>query len=179
VLSAFTFSPAAPKQFEPVTFDASGATLEGSLCGSRCVFTWTFGSEGSDAGEVVTHRFESPGTHVVTLVITGPDNVTTTLRKSVTVAEGVPPVAKFVVSPTDPIPGQTVFFTAAESAGKGGAHIVSYAWDFGNGSTGEGVSSSTTYSADGSYAVVLTVTDSNGLTTATSLTVSVKSPAAP
>ena len=40
--------------------------------------------------------------------------------------------------------------------------IVSYSWDFGDGSTGEGVSPQHIYPSDGNYTVNLTVTDSNG-----------------
>jgi parallel beta-helix repeat protein len=40
--------------------------------------------------------------------------------------------------------------------------ITSYHWDFGDGSTGEGVSPKHTYTSEGNYTVNLTVTDSNG-----------------
>jgi len=174
--SGFTVSIAAPKQFDLVTFDASTATVDGVVCHSACTFDWAFGNEGTATGEVVSYRFQTAGVHRVTLVITGPGGASVTKSQSITVNEGVPPVAKFAVSPSDPAPGQDVFFTAIESTAKGGAHISTYTWDFGNGSGGEGVSASTSYSAVGSYVVVLTVRDSNGLTTSISATVSVKIP---
>ncbi len=42
--------------------------------------------------------------------------------------------------------------------------IVSYSWDFGDGTVGTGVSLSHTYAAVGTYTVTLTVTDNNGAT---------------
>ncbi len=46
----------------------------------------------------------------------------------------------------------------------GSGSIVSYEWDFGDGSTGTGVSPTHTYSASGLYTATLVVTDNDGLT---------------
>jgi len=42
--------------------------------------------------------------------------------------------------------------------------IVSYVWDFGDGTSGNGQTTTHSYSSDGIYIVILTVTDSGGLT---------------
>ncbi|MCU1658271.1 MAG: domain containing protein, partial [Pseudonocardiales bacterium] len=51
--------------------------------------------------------------------------------------------------------------------------VASYAWDFGDGTTGTGASASHTYAADGSYNVTLTVTDNQGATNPVSHSVTV------
>lgn len=70
--------------------------------------------------------------------------------------------------------GSPVTLNGAGSSDPDGS-IASYAWDFGNGSLGSGVSPSVTYSTAGSYTVALTVTDDLGATSSpatTSVTVS-------
>ena len=57
--------------------------------------------------------------------------------------------------------GLAVDFDAAASSDPDGT-IASYAWDFGDGETGTGVSPAHTYGAAGSYTVKLTVTDDRG-----------------
>jgi PKD repeat protein len=54
--------------------------------------------------------------------------------------------------------------------------VVSYAWTFGDTTTGSGVSPSRTYTAAGTYSVTLTVTDGGGLTNSTTKSVTVTAP---
>jgi PKD repeat protein len=70
----------------------------------------------------------------------------------------LPPVANFTFSCT----GLTCNFNGSSSTDDG--TIVSYSWNFGDGTTGTGVSPSKTYAAGGTYNVTLTVTDDGGLT---------------
>jgi PKD repeat protein len=75
-------------------------------------------------------------------------------------ASNQPPVAQFSYSCTD----LTCAFDASGSSDAEG-DIISYAWDFGDGSDrASGISTTHTYSAEGTYTVVLTVIDSDGAT---------------
>jgi PKD repeat protein len=56
----------------------------------------------------------------------------------------------------------TIFFNADGSTGTGNRRIVSYEWNFGDGSTGTGITTTKSYSRDGTYVVALTVTDDAG-----------------
>lgn len=69
--------------------------------------------------------------------------------------------------------GAAVAMSAAGSLDPNGT-VTSYAWDFGDGSTGSGASVSHTYAQDSSYSVTLVVTDNDGLvdSVATTATVS-------
>ncbi|WP_380175221.1 LamG-like jellyroll fold domain-containing protein [Kineococcus sp. DHX-1] len=57
--------------------------------------------------------------------------------------------------------------------------VVGWAWDFGDGTTGTGVTASRTYAAAGTYPVRLTVTDDDGATATTTRSVTVSAPADP
>jgi DNA/RNA endonuclease G (NUC1) len=68
--------------------------------------------------------------------------------------------------------GGTATFSAAGSIDPNGT-IVSYVWDFGDGSSGTGESVSHVYTQDGAYTVRLTVTDNDGLTDTVTVSVTV------
>ena len=98
-------------------------------------------------------------------------------RKSVAFAleapENSPPRASFSISPQQPLVGQSVTFRAGASYDRDG-YIRSYRWDFGDGGQGSGVIVTHSYSAPGSYRVVLTVEDDLGATDTATRTLYVK-----
>jgi len=90
------------------------------------------------------------------------------------------PTAEFTVSPEVPFTGQEVTFDASSSRPQ--ADITTYDWDFGDGGTETSSNPITThtYKDPNIYAVVLTVTDSNGVTDSNSIDIEVLSkPPAP
>jgi len=65
--------------------------------------------------------------------------------------------------PYSGVVNQSVNFDASDSYDPDkGDNITSYRWDYGDGTTGEGISAEHTYSSKGNFTVTLTVTDSNG-----------------
>jgi len=71
------------------------------------------------------------------------------------------PVADFVATPTRGKPPLTVFFDASPSYSPD-SEIVRYYWDFGDGTTDEGIQVTHTYGELGTYVVTLTVLDAEG-----------------
>ena len=86
---------------------------------------------------------------------------------------GIPPVGSFLL-PVNATANQTAVFDASDSYDPDGI-IVSYFWDFGDGSTGQEAIVGHTYQSPGWYTVILTVTDNSGLTTDISQVLSVAS----
>ena len=87
------------------------------------------------------------------------------------------PVARISASSTSGTAPVTVNFSGANSTDADGS-IVSYAWNFGDGSLGTGATVSHAYANPGSYTAQLTVTDNAGLTNATSVTITANPPVA-
>ncbi|MFZ1286681.1 MAG: PKD domain-containing protein, partial [Candidatus Phosphoribacter sp.] len=82
-----------------------------------------------------------------------------------------PPTASFTSSTS----GLTASVNASESSDPDGT-ISGYAWNFGDGATGSGVTASRTYAAAGTYTVTLTVTDNGGATASTTREITVSQP---
>jgi len=68
------------------------------------------------------------------------------------------PIADFEYSPSEPFIKQEITFDASYSDGE----IISYEWNFGDGETGSGKIITHSYSHEGTYSVMLTVTDNEG-----------------
>ena len=93
------------------------------------------------------------------------------------VAGNQSPTAVFV-PPSRIIANQSVVFNASGCFSPGGV-IVSYVWDFGDGTHDSGMYPTHVYSAPGQYLVTLIVTDDQGLTSTVSQYVTVSSAEAP
>lgn len=158
----FTISPTAPADHQTVFFDASASQ------GLISSYEWSFGDGERDSGRNVDHDYESPGTYVVRLTVFDSAGRSASKSQPITVSANTQqPTAVFVFSPTAPRVGQAVNFNAAQSRPPAGASIVSYTWNFGDGTpprvTGDPATAKA-YGAAGTYQVTLTVTDSLGHT---------------
>jgi PKD repeat protein len=85
------------------------------------------------------------------------------VSNQVTVGQGTLPTATFTYSPQSPSVNGDIFFNASQSVPAPGRRIVSYNWDFGDGSPHQGgVQTTHRYSSEGQYVVTLTVRDDLG-----------------
>jgi PKD repeat protein len=167
--AAFVYSPTNPKVDEKVNFNASGSTDQD---GTIVSFQWDFGDGHSGSGQTVTHQFGDAGTFAVVLVVQDNSGNRDSTNQAVSVSEGEGPSASFVYSPANPAENETIYFNASQSNDEDGT-IVSFDWDFGDGTTGKGQTITHRYGSGGSYTVLLRVTDDDGNIDTASQTVSV------
>ncbi|MDJ0807552.1 MAG: PKD domain-containing protein [Gammaproteobacteria bacterium] len=159
---------------QAVAFDGSGST---DSDGNIVSYAWDFGDGTTGSGVSPSHTYASAGTYNVTLTVTDNDGLTDSAATTATIDP--PPAAPTADAggPYTGIAGQAVAFDGSGSTDSDG-NIVSYAWDFGDGTTGSGVSPSHTYASAGTYNVTLTVTDNDGLTDSAATTATIDPPPA-
>jgi hypothetical protein len=162
LVASFTQTPTAPKAFEVTSFDASSSTNNGTACLTLCSYSWDFGDGGTATGITTTHAFPNIGTNNVTLTVTDSRGAQATKTVAVAVAAPTPPTVSFEITPTTVGVNQDAFFTAVASTAAAGRKIVSYEWQFGDGSTGSGVTTSHRYSTQGSFIITMKATDDVG-----------------
>ena len=165
--ASFSFSPTSPAVLDPVTFDASGSSLDGAACGSACSYSWDFGDGSSGSGFVLQHTFSSSGVFNVTLTTTslvhGTSNSST---RPIVIAPPASPVANFTTGPCAVVVASCFRFTDASTVGAG-ATITGHLIDFGDNTNANALPAERTYAAAGTYNIRLTVTDSLGRTATT------------
>jgi len=85
------------------------------------------------------------------------------------------PVARISSDKTSGTAPTTINFSASGSSDPEGSALT-YAWDFGDGSTGSGVTTSKIYQAAGTYTAAVRVTDAGGLSSSASVNITVTAP---
>lgn len=150
-----------------VSVDAGGPQDPDGMITS---YAWNFGDNQTGTGATASHTYAAAGTYTVTLTVTDDRGATASTTRTATVA-GPPnqvPVASFTFS----VNNLVAAFDGSGSSDPDGT-IASYAWNFGDNTTGSGATPSHTYAAAGTYTVTLTVTDNGGATHSTSQSVTV------
>jgi PKD repeat protein len=142
---------------ESITCDG-GASIErdGKLVRSD----WTFGDGSSGNGARVPYAYSKPGRYLATLTVVDDSGTSSSASSaSALIVVNAPPTAK--AGPDQLVTSSEVSFDGTGSSDPDGT-IASYAWDFGDGTTGSGPKPSHVYRKAGSYLVHLTVSDDSG-----------------
>ncbi len=165
----FKFSPDKAVPNQPVVFDASISLVPPG--DSISDYAWSFG----DATQMIhttsplidhTYFVASNGTFNIVLTITDRFGNTSSKAGSISVTGvGSPALACFGAAPNPTAVNVLVTFDGSCSGpGVGGGNVVNYQWDFGDGTTGTGVSATHAYASAGAKTVGLTVTTDKGNT---------------
>jgi PKD repeat protein len=133
---------------------------------------WDFGDGSSGSGQVVSHAYSAQKTYVVTLTVVDDLGQTASTSQDVEV-ETAAPKADFNISPPTADVGQVVAFNSALSTAPPGRTLTGYQWDFGDGTSSTAANPTHAYTDDGTYTVVLVVTDNTGAIGVTSKSITV------
>ncbi|MCP4107562.1 MAG: PKD domain-containing protein, partial [Desulfobacteraceae bacterium] len=159
---------------QTISFDGSGSYAQSGMIQS---WNWNFGDGHTGSGSEVSHIYSDAGTYQAVLTVTDTNGLSSSASVSLPIGPNQGPVAGFGYSGVM-ADGNPITFDASGSYDPEGQGL-SYAWDFGDGSTGTGVTPVHTFAAVGDYAVTLTVTDSQGQTASASRTMSIGSSEGP
>ncbi len=157
----FSFQPTSPTTADMIQFTDT-STDDGTIIS----WNWDFGDGNTSTMQNPTHQYAQPGDYQVTLTVMDDKEAIGSITKTISVLS-LGPVAAFSFSPLYPIPGDPVSFTD-ESVDTSGDTINGWYWEFGDGDTSTMQHPSHTYSANGSYLVNLTVTNTSGASDTTS-----------
>jgi PKD repeat protein len=169
----------------PVVNQLATFTATGTPAAKHSIvrYEWNFGdgSTTTSFGGSISHTYSAPGIFSVTIRVIDDLGQVGSNSLQLNLTTGVPTGinASFFFSPTDPVIGQTVIFDAKGSTASNGATITDYRWDWGDGASEDNGTTSTASHSFGSantFVVKLTITDSQGRVSTTSMSVPVKKP---
>ncbi|WP_375324239.1 PKD domain-containing protein [Flagellimonas sp. GZD32] len=154
------------------------APLEVSFVGSNSTddvgivdYAWDFGNGNTSTEANPVYVFNVSGNYTVVLTVTDGGGLMDTAEIIISVGNPAP-VAVATATPETGEAPLNVSFTGSNSTDNG--TIVSYAWDFGDGTGTSTLADPTyTYSDPGNYIAVLTVTDNEGESTTANVLITV------
>jgi PKD repeat protein/KaiC/GvpD/RAD55 family RecA-like ATPase len=147
-----------------ISYDSNGTIIS---------YYWDFGDGKNTTGEVASHSYAENGNYTVILTVTDDDGLAGTHQDTIHIQDRAP-IASFTVSSITDYTDETITFNATTSYDSDGL-ILSYFWDFGDGTNATGMVASHAYAHDGVYAVSLTVTDDDNNTDSATSTESILS----
>ncbi|MGV1098226.1 PKD domain-containing protein [Thiovibrio sp. JS02] len=154
-----------------VLLDGSSST---DSDGTISQYSWDFGDGYSGTGAFVNHTYSSTGTFTAILTVTDNEGKTASAQTVITVTAPVPlnqpPTAVITASPLTGVAPLNTSFSGAGSIDADGT-ITAYEWDFGDGTTGSGLTVSHQYGIAGTYVATLTVWDNSGAKAQTNVTI--------
>jgi len=151
-----------------IAFNASASTDNLGIAS----YAWDFGDGSGATGSTGSHTYANAGTYTAALTVWDYSGNSAMSTTTVTVRDTKAPV---------PLGGgdrsvdetQSLFFDGSASTDNVG--VVSYAWDFGDGSSASTVTANHVYAHPGVYQATLTVTDAAGNSATSNFQVTVRS----
>jgi len=155
--TAIISGPSSGTVGDTLSFDGSGSTDDGSIVS----YVWTVDGMAAGSAMSLSWLFDSAGSFTVALTVcddASPSQCDTATHV-VTIRDVVvdnPPTA-VISAPASGQVGETLAFDGSASSDDGS--VVSYSWDFGDGASASGMTTTHAYGSAGTYTVSLQVCD--------------------
>src|SRR5207249_10096865 len=159
---------ATPNPTEISVAVGSTARTTGGLGTPTC--KWTFGDSGTANTCSASHTYIGAGTF--TAIVTATDDLGVTATNSIIITVSPKLTVTMTTSTSNPVVGQSLTFTATTANGVG---LATCSWNFGDGSTGSGCSTTHAYNTQGTFTAKVTATDALSVTATASVTVNIVS----
>ena len=138
-----------------MTFDASGSTAPGGVAD----FSWQFNDafaaptvEQPGTMPVITHTFPAAGAYSTGVAVFNPDGLSTGTGGIVTTGQnGFQPAFTVSRGGGEGRNGRTVSLSALTTVS--GQPVINYMWEFGDGTTGSGLTPTHSYARPGTYTI--------------------------
>jgi PKD repeat protein len=142
-----------------VNFDGSDSYDADGIITS---YKWDFGDGTSGSGQTVNHTYTNLATRLATLTVRDNEGLEASASVEIKISTG--PIARFACNPKKGTAPLKVSFNAQNSkpGNKQSGKIVSYEWNFGDGSKGAGRNPTHTYRKTGIFTAILKITDNDG-----------------
>ena len=140
-----------------IQFDGSGSTDPDD---DPLTYEWDFGDGSTGSGAMPTHTYTAAGIFDVSLVVNDGTEDSAPVGTTATISEPVSNLAP-VADPGGPYEGETGVAIEFDGSGSSDPNndTLTFSWDFGDGSMGDGPMPTHAYAASGTYIVTLTVND--------------------
>ncbi|GAB6040918.1 hypothetical protein JCM17961_15920 [Endothiovibrio diazotrophicus] len=156
----------------PLTVSLSGASSSdpGGFISS---YSWVSSNGLSGSGETASMTFTVAGSYTVTLSVTDNDGNTDTATETIIVDAAPEPVAPVAVIRASATSGSAPLTVTLDGSGSSDADgfIASYTWSSSDGQSYAGRTASMTFEREGTFTVVLSVEDDDGMTASATETV--------
>ncbi len=169
----FSFTPAEPKVDEEISFKDESTDPDGAA--DITSWEWDFGDGTKSTEQNPKKKYSQKKVYDVKLTVKDKAGLANTVTQKVPVGI-VPPKADFTFAPTSPEAGDEMQFTD-KSTDDG--QIVSWRWDFGDGTTSTEQNPKKKYTQPGTFRVKLTVRDNDGAESTVEKSVTVKASSKP
>ncbi|MCX6663218.1 MAG: PKD domain-containing protein [Euryarchaeota archaeon] len=156
-----------------ISFNGFGADVDGTIT----YYHWDFGDGTTSIEQNPMHTYIQPGTYTITLTVLDNNNATGTDTFPITVLQNNKPIVRITASTVRGDAPLSVYFIGQGTDSDG--IITNYSWDFGDGNTSTKQNLLYVFQKNGTYPVVLTMTDDNGATNSSAVVITVTQPSAP